>query len=960
MVGKHWRFLAIAAIFTVGNALGQVSRDVCTAPLPAIDPAGETMFTPAQEKELGRILSSSLAQGLYIYDDPALVAPLERIADRLLLNLPEEDYEFQFKVIEYPFPTAFAAPGGYIMVARRLITAAPNEDAIAGVLAHEMGHVLARQASVNLSALVRQVLGWEELPEDAHLEQILRDLMATPEFQEERGSSQDDQLVADQISLEAAWRAGYDPAALPEFLDRATGNEGETGNFLTDLFGHTRPESERYRTMLQQLEEIPVGCRRPDSDAGSEEFEKWQFAAALARPESESRYPSGPEPTVQLTPKLRQELSQVKFSPDGRYILAQDDDGLYVTNRSSFELVATIPARFAHPAIFHRDSSKVIFVDLDSRIEIWDIEKGEPIAAYEPLLPPQCASIQPSPDGRTIACLSRLNQQVRLVDLASGEVSAEHTILLVTRDQPISNAEMTRYIAEREFSRSRAAALLPPRVYVPGFGKFSPDGSVFLHVSPNYTDPAWAFSIDRREEVRIEGKLHGRLHRDFVLLDDHRVAGNFKDGPGIYSFPEGDLLREVAIPEANIEATTGGDILLLRGVPNYAVMAMDLAKGEIFQGGTRDALDFFGEWSVAERDDGSLALYRRGTSALIAQLTLPGGVLRKFRSMAVDAEHNWVALSGKTRSRLWNLKDGRTIPLPPFDDASFSDDLLFLTIEDREPNPSGAGTRPVHVRVALDLSGNEPRTVASRRLPQPDEDLKEGEYRSIIFGDRFVVVQTADKKQKSRIEVSDLMAGQRLWNRELPDAPPMLAGNALVLQFQLEDPSARKILKQNDTLSARLAEIADRNNVVLLEVLALDSGKLLGHVLANKVYQGFRQARLLGRTLLVQGQYGGAEAYHLDQGTRTWLPGSVLAVDPVQQHVALGARLNHVIVVDQDGTTQTEFEYPDEVVMAGFGPDGLRLVVFTKNQDVYTTALPSESVPSEPGLASDVSSPTAP
>jgi predicted Zn-dependent protease len=47
----------------------------------------------------------------------------------------------------------------------------------------------------------------------------------------------DDEVVADRISLEALFRAGYDPRALADALDRLTENKGSTGNSFSDLFG---------------------------------------------------------------------------------------------------------------------------------------------------------------------------------------------------------------------------------------------------------------------------------------------------------------------------------------------------------------------------------------------------------------------------------------------------------------------------------------------------------------------------------------------------------------------------------------------------------------------------------------------------------------------------------------------------------------------------------------------------
>lgn len=80
-------------------------------------------------------------------------AALERLQARLTAKL-ETRYRFKLRVIDHKMVNAFAAPGGYVVVMRGLIEKAESPDEVAGVLAHEIGHVVERHST---EALFRSI-----------------------------------------------------------------------------------------------------------------------------------------------------------------------------------------------------------------------------------------------------------------------------------------------------------------------------------------------------------------------------------------------------------------------------------------------------------------------------------------------------------------------------------------------------------------------------------------------------------------------------------------------------------------------------------------------------------------------------------------------------------------------------------------------------------------------------------
>jgi Zn-dependent protease with chaperone function len=91
-------------------------------------------------------------------------AALERLRTRLTAGLKTR-YRFKLRVIDHRMVNAFAAPGGYVIVMRGLIDKAESPDEVAGVLAHEIGHVVERHStealfrSIGFSLIVSTLVG---------------------------------------------------------------------------------------------------------------------------------------------------------------------------------------------------------------------------------------------------------------------------------------------------------------------------------------------------------------------------------------------------------------------------------------------------------------------------------------------------------------------------------------------------------------------------------------------------------------------------------------------------------------------------------------------------------------------------------------------------------------------------------------------------------------------------------
>jgi predicted Zn-dependent protease len=126
--------------------------------IPSPDPRSN-MFSDRQEMDVGDAIAEHVQREFLVIDDPDYTAYVHRIGQKLLDHAPPTELSIQFFLSDLPVANALSLPGGRVYVSRKLVAMARNEDELAGVLGHELGHVLTHQPVIKVSQLFRQVLG---------------------------------------------------------------------------------------------------------------------------------------------------------------------------------------------------------------------------------------------------------------------------------------------------------------------------------------------------------------------------------------------------------------------------------------------------------------------------------------------------------------------------------------------------------------------------------------------------------------------------------------------------------------------------------------------------------------------------------------------------------------------------------------------------------------------------------
>jgi peptidase M48-like protein len=120
-------------------------------------------YTPAQDVELGRQAAAEARQQLPLFRDDAVTSYLEDIGQRLVGAIPpalqHPEFHFTFEPVNVREINAFALPGGPMFVNRGMIEAARAEGEVAGVMAHELSHVVLRHGTAQASKATKYEVG---------------------------------------------------------------------------------------------------------------------------------------------------------------------------------------------------------------------------------------------------------------------------------------------------------------------------------------------------------------------------------------------------------------------------------------------------------------------------------------------------------------------------------------------------------------------------------------------------------------------------------------------------------------------------------------------------------------------------------------------------------------------------------------------------------------------------------
>jgi predicted Zn-dependent protease len=196
-------------------------------------------YSQDEEIAIGRQIAGNLLGAAPLVKDRALQQYVNTVGRWIASQSERPDLPWHFGVIQSDDINAFSIPGGYVYVTRGLYRLLANEADLAGVLGHEIGHVV-RKHHLKLLQQSRLVnLGGELLSKQAAENDQIRHLIGSGAEIVARSLDKQSEFEADRMGVVLAARAGYDPFGLPEVLQKIGG--AAQGDSAVALLFKTHP-----------------------------------------------------------------------------------------------------------------------------------------------------------------------------------------------------------------------------------------------------------------------------------------------------------------------------------------------------------------------------------------------------------------------------------------------------------------------------------------------------------------------------------------------------------------------------------------------------------------------------------------------------------------------------------------------------------------------------------------------
>lgn len=251
-------------------------------------------YTEQQEITEGGKAAQEVYKEMPVLPDSSPVSQyVQQLGARLVEHAPGYRWPFNFHVVNVEDINAFALPGGSIFVNLGTIQAAETEAQLAGVMAHEISHVVQRHSTCNLTkertpsilAGIGQIAAGVILPGAAG--SVVQQGIGMTAGLSFLKNSRESEKQADLMGTDILYDTGYDPRAMPQFFEVIQGKYGEGGaQFLSD---HPNPGN-RVGYVQDEIDTLPP---RASSVKTSAEFTRIKKLTAGMHPYTAKQVQSG-------------------------------------------------------------------------------------------------------------------------------------------------------------------------------------------------------------------------------------------------------------------------------------------------------------------------------------------------------------------------------------------------------------------------------------------------------------------------------------------------------------------------------------------------------------------------------------------------------------------------------------------------------------------------------------------
>lgn len=203
------------------------------------------LISTKQEISIGESVAKQIESQYKLLEDTEIQARIQRIGANIVGVCDRQNLPYTFKVLDVDEVNAMAAPGGFVYVYKGLIDLMPTDDELAGIIGHEVGHVVKRHSmaqlekNLGMTLLLGGVFGTKGMA----LQSIAVDAISA-------GYSRNDERQADKLGYELSVKAGYNQYGMLMGLTKLYALNPERKN---DLFSDHPEAAQRMKLVRKYL-----------------------------------------------------------------------------------------------------------------------------------------------------------------------------------------------------------------------------------------------------------------------------------------------------------------------------------------------------------------------------------------------------------------------------------------------------------------------------------------------------------------------------------------------------------------------------------------------------------------------------------------------------------------------------------------------------------------------------------
>ena len=662
---------------------------------------------------------------------------------------------------------------------------------------------------------------------------------------------------------------------------------------------------------------------------------------------------------ARLNPPMRSRVRELRFSPNGAYVLLQNETITYVISTNPLGIVLQLATYAALPLRFSADSKTIVSATPNMQVARYNVSDGKEVDNRTLGNGGRCYASGLSPDGESYACLDD-QSELRIFRVRTGDQIFDGRVgeQLGQAAQPVFfpspyHANLAR---SEPFGYYMAHTPSDPADFTATATmlKFSPDGR-YLIARGLSRDSATVVDLQRGAQVDLPKPLRHAITEEsvaFVAADQMAAADPIKTDDGaLLSFPSGATVRKLDI-SGTLAGTNNPRYLLTFSGSGTARIAsvIDVETGKTVANPSKLGADVWGSQIVSYTDDGVLAFTRIGDDKPFVRA---GGLIPPLATMhaaAVSPSFATIAIGVLGQGTMFDVATGKRIAsFDAMNGAWFTDER---TCRIRVPSAQPESFTLENVDAG---SGAVSDPISIENMPLRNEHTFSGPVLLSHYVMRPTVLMET-QEMPFELHGLDEATGKTLWmrafggdisrintqkNTPIPFTDPQ--GDRVVLGWQAKSAAGEEAAGHDATAKRLFKQAKISPHDSLFEVLDARSGKTVAAVLVQTGAgpDTFDSAFSEGDWLVLEKNGRSAMVYSLSTGEQVAQEtGYGPAISAATGLLSVATDDGHLELYDLKARAQKYvYQFAGQIAYSHFSADGTRLLVLTEDQMVYSLDL---------------------